>query len=156
MSDADRDRADAASLPDNDIIAILLRQHADIRDMMARVLDSEGTSRQKRFAELKDFITAHEKAEQAVLRPVTRGTAGPDVTDERMREEAEAEKVLTHLEHLDASSDTFVDEFASFEKAVSDHAEAEEHQEFPSVRGGRSPAERVELGKAFLQNMRTG
>jgi hemerythrin superfamily protein len=156
MSDAKRDRDEAATLPDNDILAILLRQHADIREMMARVLEGDGPSRRKRFAELQDFLVAHEKAEQEILRPVTRGTAGPDVTDARMREETEAAGVLTHLQHLDVDSDAFVEDFAAFEKAVTMHAEAEEHEEFPSVRAGRSPAERVELGQAFLQTMRSG
>lgn len=154
MNDEERDRALSATLPDDDVVAIVLRQHADIREMMARVLTHDGTRRQKTFAELKDFLVGHEKAEQAVIHPVTRATAGPDVADARMREEAEADQVMAHLEHLDVNSDTFADEFAEFERAVIRHAEAEEHEELPALRGGRSPQERIEMGRSFLQEMR--
>ncbi len=107
MSDSERD-SEYAALPDDDVVAIVLRQHADIREMMVRVLEHDGSRRQKSFAELKGFITAHEKAEQAVIRPATRGTAGPDVTDARLREEAQAEQLIAHLEHLDVNGDTFI------------------------------------------------
>ncbi len=34
------------------------------------------------------------------------------------------------------------------------HAEAEEHEELPTLRGGRSPQERIEMGRAFLEEVR--
>ena len=35
MSDPDRDRAPAAAFPRDDVISVLHRQHADIRDALA-------------------------------------------------------------------------------------------------------------------------
>ena len=45
MSDAAHDRAEAATLPDDDVVAVVLRQHAMIRDLMAKVEHTAGQAR---------------------------------------------------------------------------------------------------------------
>ena len=151
MSDAQQDRDQADALPAGDIIGVLYRQHADVRDLMAQIAKAEGDTRQNGFDKLKTMLKAHETAEQKILRPVTRETAGVQETDQRNQEEAKADQVLAELGSLDAAGPDFAAKFADFTKAVSDHAEAEEHQEFPTVLASRSIVERIQLGKAFLE-----
>ena len=150
MNDADRDRAQAARLPDKDVIAVLYRQHADIRDLMSTVKSATGADRAHAFDRLKVLLIAHEHAEAALVRPVTRRTAGPLVAEARALEEHHADEALAQLAELDMDSAAFDVQFTQFEKAVSEHAEGEETAEFPALRTGCSPQERLQIGAEFL------
>ncbi len=72
------------------------------------------------------------------------------VADVRNAEENEANEVIAALSELDVDSPEFDEKFAEFKQAVSDHAEAEEKQEFPTIQSGRSASERKNLGDDFL------
>jgi hemerythrin superfamily protein len=133
MGDAAEDRAQAAELPEGDVVRVLLEQHARIRELFADVKSAEGEHKQHAFDELRALLAVHETAEEMVLRPVTAKTAGQSVVDARNHEEAEANEVLKDLEKLDVGSSDFDQMLADFERAVDDHAEAEESEEFPTV-----------------------
>jgi len=133
MGDATEDRAKAAELPEGDVIRVLLEQHARIRDLFDDVTGADGEHKQHAFDELRALLAVHETAEEMVLRPVTAKTAGQEVVDARNKEESEANEVLKELEKLDVSSADFDQKLAAFQKAVDDHAEAEESQEFPAI-----------------------
>ena len=49
MSDQDHDRAEAAQLPEGDLVAILLTQHATVRDLLEQVSGSSGQDRKQAF-----------------------------------------------------------------------------------------------------------
>jgi hemerythrin superfamily protein len=150
MGNADEDRAEAAKYPQGDLLAILYTQHAQVTDVMDQIEASSGATRKSLFEKLTTTLKAHETAEESVVRPVTRETAGDDVAAARNAEEDEANEVIASLSKLDVDSDDFVTQFAEFKLAVSDHAEAEEHEEFPTIEAGRTADERRELGAKFL------
>jgi hemerythrin superfamily protein len=150
MGDANEDRAKAAKLPEGDLLRILLTQHASVKDMLDQVEEASGAKRKKLFEQLTTTLKAHETAEESVVRPVTKETAGDAVADARNAEESEANEIIAALSRLDIDSVEFDDQFAEFKQAVSDHAEAEETQEFPTIQSGRSVAERKQLGDEFL------
>jgi hypothetical protein len=133
MGDAAEDRAQAAELPEGDVVRVLLEQHARIRELFADVKTAEGEHKRHAFDELRALLAVHETAEEMVLRPVTAKTAGQSVVDARNQEEAEANEVLKNLEKLDVDSADFDQMLDDFESAVDDHAEAEESEEFPTV-----------------------
>lgn len=135
-------------LPDDDVIAILRAQHARIRELLAGVEAGRGERRRHAFDELRALLAVHETAEEMVLRPVTRRTAGPAVVDLRNREEAAATKALADLERLDVDSAAFDEKFETLAQAVSAHAELEEREEFPSVLSECSARARRRLGRA--------
>jgi hemerythrin superfamily protein len=147
MSDAVEDRAKAAQLPEGDVIRILLEQHARIRELFSQVSAARGDQRTQLFHELRALLAVHETAEEMVLRPATRKTAGEEVADARMQEEAEANQVLAELEKLDLESPDFEQKFAAFEQAVSDHAESEESEEFPAILSGCDQDTRASMGR---------
>lgn len=147
MSEAAEDRARAAELPEGDIIRTLLEQHARIRDLFADIKSAEGEHKQQAFDELRALLAVHETAEEMVLRPVSRKAAGESVADARNHEEEEANRVLAELEGMDVGTAEFDRMFAEFEQSVSDHAEAEENEEFPQVLADCSVDERAKLGK---------
>lgn len=153
MGDAAEDRRKAAELPQGDVVRVLLEQHARIRDLFAEVKAEIGDHKQHAFDELRALLAVHETAEEMVLRPVTSkadGGEGKRIADSRNNEEAKANEVLKDLEGLDVASAEFKAKFASLEKAVDEHAEAEENEEFPLVLAHCDEEQRHKLGKHVL------
>jgi hemerythrin superfamily protein len=145
------DRQQAATLPEGDVIRILLEQHALIRELFGRVKAAvDPTQRQQSFDELRALLAVHETAEEMVLRPSSRKAAGDRVVDARNQEEAEATKVLADLETMDVDSPQFLEHLADFEQSVTDHAEAEEKEEFPQVLASVSEEQRNTMGRALV------
>jgi hemerythrin superfamily protein len=151
MGDAQEDRTKAAQLPEGDVIRILLEQHARIRDLFAHVTSAEGEHKQHAFDELRALLAVHETAEEMILRPVTKKANGKSVADARNHEEAEANEVLQKLEKMDVASSDFDTSLASFQKSVDEHAENEEHEEFPLILSNCDEDERQKMGKQILR-----
>ncbi|SFC33482.1 Hemerythrin HHE cation binding domain-containing protein [Nocardioides terrae] len=147
MGDAAEDRAKAAELPEGDVIAVLLEQHAQIKDLFAEVKRANGPDKKEKFDALRALLAVHETAEELVLRPVSAELAGQDVVDARNREEADANAVLADLEGMDVESPEFDIRLEAFRKAVDEHAEAEEKDEFPEILAGCDEERRRDLGR---------
>ncbi|MFF3753236.1 hemerythrin domain-containing protein [Streptomyces sp. NPDC002018] len=150
MNEADMERAQAAEMPEDDVVAILLRQHARIRDLFAEVKNAQGEVKQQAFDELRALLAVHETAEEMIVRPVAKETAGKAEADARNQEEKEANKVLAQLEKMDVTDAQFDARLAEFERAVIEHATHEEREEFPAVRGGRSEDQLRDMGRRLL------
>jgi hemerythrin superfamily protein len=147
VGEAAEDRAKAAELPEGDVVRVLLEQHARIRELFEDVKTAEGVHKQHAFDELRALLAVHETAEEMVLRPVTKKTAGDEVAEARNDEEAEANEVLAELEKLDVGSTEFDSRLTEFEKAVDEHAEAEESQEFPAILSQCEEDQRQTMGR---------
>jgi hemerythrin superfamily protein len=147
MGDAAEDRAKAAELPEGDAIRILLEQHARIRELFDAVSSGGHEAKSRTFDELRALLAVHETAEEMVLRPVSRDTAGEAVAEARMHEEADAAKVLAELEKMDADSPDFDQTLHALRTAVYDHAEREETEEFPAILRECDEARRASMGK---------
>jgi hypothetical protein len=149
MSDLTGSAAEAVEQPQGDILAILLEQHARIRELFTHVKGAEGEHKQQTFDELRALLAVHETAEEMVLRPVSSKDAGSEVADARNREEEQATRLLNDLEQKDASSAEFDRMFADLERAVLEHAEHEEREEFPPVRAQEDQDRLISMGKAL-------
>jgi hemerythrin superfamily protein len=147
MSSATAERTQAARLPDGDVVAVLLTQHARIRDLFGTVREARGDRRQEAFDELRALLAVHEVAEELVVRPVARRSAGEREADARNHEEAEAAEVLKRLEGMDIDSDGFARTLAEFEQAVGDHADHEESEEFPALMRDCTQERRQAMGE---------
>jgi len=147
MGDPLDDRAPAATLPEGDVIGILLEQHARVRELFEDVRGSAGDERREHFNELRALLAVHETAEQIVLRPNTAERVNARLADARIEEEVEATKALAELEELDVNSPAFAASFAQFEKSVTEHAEAEENEEFPAIVNDYTVEERQRMGR---------
>jgi Hemerythrin HHE cation binding domain len=143
---SEEERTAAARLPDGDVVALLLEQHARIRDLFTETSQATGTNRQRAFDELRALLAVHEAAEELIVRPVAKKAAGPDEADARNTEEKEASEVLKKLEGMDVASPGFASVLAEFERAVSAHAEHEEREEFPAIVAQCPPDQRQSMG----------
>jgi hypothetical protein len=146
MSAADEMDA-AATLPDGDVVALLLEQHARIRGLFARIALSAGEEKKQAFDELRALLAVHEAAEELILRPVAKKTAGEQEAEARNAEEKEASRILKELEGMDVAGPEFESAIAEFEQAVSDHAEHEEREEFPAIVAQCTADQRHSMGE---------
>jgi Hemerythrin HHE cation binding domain len=151
MDQADDERAQAGSLAAGGVISILLGQHATIRDSFAAVRAASGQQRQELFDQLRELLAVHEGGEEMVLRPVSRLSAGDEVTAALNHEEGQAAHVLAELEKMDVSSAEFATKLADLERAVSEHADHEELEEFPIVQAAHTDDELRALGDKLLK-----
>ena len=115
-----------------DVVTFLLEQHATIRGLFAEVEAAAPADRGKPFTRLRQLLAVHETAEEMVVHPQVRATAGgAAVADARVDEERSAKKVLATVEDLRVDDPEFPARFAELRAAVLAHAEAEEREEFP-------------------------
>ena len=151
MGSAHSERDAAARLPDGDIVALLLEQHARIRELFANVEAEAGEARKAAFDALRALLAVHEVAEEMVVRPVVREFVGEQETTARDREEAAAAEVLKQLEGLDAGSPEFQEMIGGLKHSVSEHADAEESQEFPALVEQCTQERRLQMGKRLQE-----
>lgn len=149
MKDPTGAAAEAINQPEGDVITVLLEQHERIRRLFSQVKRSKGEQKQQTYDELRALLAAHETAEEMILRPVSSKDAGAKVAEARNQEEAEATRLLTGLEKMDTASPAFDAAFGELEKAVLDHAEHEEREEFPPVRAGEEEGRLMSMGEAL-------
>lgn len=127
-----------------DVVAVLERQHADVRDMFAS-LRSEPDA--ESFAVVVRLLTAHETAEELVVYPVVRSDVpdGAALADARLEEERAAREQLAELESIGVGHPAFPELFGRFADDVLRHATNEERQVFPLLRQELSEQRRFEM-----------
>ena len=93
----------------------------------------------------------HEVAEEVVVYPLIRKEPpdGEREADARIKEQSEAEQMISDMEKLDATSSEFVQKFKGLCAAVLNHATAEEGNVFPLLRALERSEERRELGARY-------
>jgi hemerythrin superfamily protein len=148
----DDGRRSIVSDSSNDIVDVLLDQHAQIRGLLEEVSTAVGAqARRGPFEALVRLLAVHEAAEEQVLHPVARLRLpeGDQVADARIAEEEESKRLLAQLERLGTDHDDFGARFARLRELVLLHARNEEREEFPGVREHYSEQDRRTLGDAF-------
>lgn len=120
-----------------DVVTLLLEQHQQIRELFAAVRTSSGREQQESFERLRRLLAVHETAEELITHPWVRLTeGGNDVVDARLEEETESKKLLAAIDGMKVTDPGFAAGLAALEKAVLDHAAAEEREEFPLLQAG--------------------
>jgi hemerythrin superfamily protein len=121
---------------DTDVVALLMRQHGDIRNLFDEVERTTGDERRAAFRRLVHLMAVHETAEEEVVHPFTRRSVpdGEKVAEERLREEREAKELLSRLDGMDVDDPEFLPELQALRLDVMAHARAEERYEFNHIR----------------------
>lgn len=119
-----------------DVVALLMRQHGDIRNLFDRVEKSTGDERRDSFRELVRLLAVHETAEEEVLHPFARKAfpGGEQIVEERLAEEKEAKELLSRLDGMDTDDPKFMTELTTLRTEVMKHARSEERYEFIHLR----------------------
>jgi hemerythrin superfamily protein len=137
--------------PQDDVVALLLAQHARIEELFVLAAGAEGEPKRDAFDELVRLLAVHETAEEEVVHPLARtlpSAGGDDMVAERLAEERQAKEMLTELIKGGVQAEGFDKALLLLRDAVLQHARHEERYEFPHLRQ-HVPAERlVALGAA--------
>jgi len=119
---------------EQDVVDLLLEQHEQIKSLFTEVKTAHGDAKRDAFRQLVRLLAVHEAAEEQVVHPAARDSAGDDVVRARLHEEHESKKVLSALHDLGTDAPDFDSRFAAFERRVLDHAAHEEQEEFSQLR----------------------
>jgi hemerythrin superfamily protein len=144
------DTSPAQTQATDDVIDLLLRQHAQIRDLFALVESSSGDERRDAFEQLVRLLSVHETAEEEIVHPTARRTlpGGEGIVDDRLKEEREAKELLSELDGMDPEDPRFLRMLDKLRLDVLTHARSEERYEFERLRDQFSDAQRRALAAA--------
>ncbi|MDQ0701122.1 hemerythrin domain-containing protein [Streptomyces sp. W4I9-2] len=146
---AQAEQSDAPPADDNDVVAMLMRQHGDIRNLFDEVEDSSGDARRDAFRRLVRLLAVHETAEEEVVHPFARRSfpGGEQVVRERLQEEKAAKETLADLDSLDTDDPTFMPQLMKLRRDVQHHARAEERYEFTHIRRSTDSARLASMAR---------
>ncbi|WP_151475565.1 hemerythrin domain-containing protein [Streptomyces albicerus] len=151
MSELHTPQAGEDAALDDDVVALLMRQHGDIRNLFDEVEAGSGDERQEAFRRLVRLLAVHETAEEEVVHPFVRRnvTAGDDIVDERLREERSAKETLSALDGMDTKDPKFMPQLLALRTEVQEHARAEERYEFIHIRRSADTSTLASLAKGI-------
>ncbi|OKJ95181.1 hemerythrin [Streptomyces sp. CB03234] len=135
---------------DDDVVALLMRQHGDIRNLLDDVEHAEGDERREAFRRLVRLLAVHETAEEEVVHPFARRSlpGGEQVVDERLAEERAAKETLAALDDMDTDDPKFLPRLQALRADVQAHARAEERYEFIHIRRSTDAAGLAAMARA--------
>jgi hemerythrin superfamily protein len=134
-----------------DIVDLLSHDHEEAKQLLEKIMTAQPSAREDQFWELVPALVRHEVAEEIVVYPTIRSDApdGDAEVEPRLKEQQEAEQMLSAMEKLDPAGAEFAQKLAGLQKDVLAHAEAEEHNIFPLLRALEPATARAELGARY-------
>jgi hemerythrin superfamily protein len=134
-----------------DLIDILVTDHREVETMFAELETGAGDPEHRK--RLSDVVIAelvrHSVAEEMYLYPTARKALpdGDQLADHEISEHAEAEKLMTVLDGLDATDPAFEATLTRLMAAIRHHVGDEESDLFPRLRQACSPDDLHDLGR---------
>lgn len=137
--------------PDKDVVALLIQQHGQIRNLFDEVEKTKGDDRRDAFHRLVKMLAVHETAEEQVVHPYVRRAVkdGDRVVADRLDEERKAKEALSRLETMDVEDSAFLPALLELRTDVMKHARAEERYEFTQLRRLNDPKKLQSMAKAL-------
>ncbi|WP_171109526.1 MULTISPECIES: hemerythrin domain-containing protein [Streptomyces] len=150
MSELHTPQAGADRAKDVDVVALLMRQHGDIRNLFDEVEQSQGEARRDAFRRLVRLLAVHETAEEEVVHPFARRalSGGEQVVEDRLAEERAAKETLAELDDMDTDDPQFLPRLRALRTDVQEHARAEERYEFAHIRRSTDVTNLAAMAKA--------
>ncbi|MEW2078597.1 hemerythrin domain-containing protein [Streptomyces sp. NPDC012403] len=151
MSDLHTPHAGDDRARDDDVVALLMRQHGDIRNLFDEVEATTGDERRDAFRRLVRLLAVHETAEEEVVHPFVRRAVpgGEQVVEDRLTEEREAKETLAALDEMDTDDPEFLPQLMRLRTDVQMHARAEERYEFTHIRRNAGATNLAAMAKAI-------
>ncbi|WP_413803525.1 hemerythrin domain-containing protein [Streptomyces iranensis] len=142
-------RSDTVGVQD-DVVALLTRQHGDIRNLFDEVERATGAERQDAFRRLVRLLAVHETAEEEIVHPVARRSfdGGEQMVEDRLREEKQAKEKLGRLDEMGAEDPQFLPMLLQLRTEVMEHARSEERYEFAQLRRRTDPGQLATMANA--------
>ncbi|MEU0913361.1 MULTISPECIES: hemerythrin domain-containing protein [Streptomyces] len=150
MSELETPQAGDDRSRDDDVVALLMRQHGDIRNLFDEVEATSGEERRDAFRRLVRLLAVHETAEEEVVHPFVRRSVagGQEIVEDRLKEEREAKEMLATLDDMDPDGPDFLPKLIELRRDVQMHARAEERYEFIHIRRSTDVTDLAAMAKA--------
>jgi hemerythrin superfamily protein len=128
---------------EQDVVALLLEQHGQIKKLFTQVAAAHGEQKRRLFEDLVRLLAVHESAEEEVVHPIARRKIddGDNIVRGRLGEENEAKHALADLYDLGVDHPDFDNRLQMLASAVIRHATNEETEEFTRLREVLQPDE---------------
>ncbi|GGT41000.1 hemerythrin domain-containing protein [Streptomyces althioticus] len=151
MSELETPQAGDDRSRDDDVVALLMRQHGDIRNLFDEVEATSGEERRDAFRRLVRLLAVHETAEEEVVHPFVRRSVagGQEIVEDRLKEEREAKEMLATLDDMDPDGPDFLPKLIELGRDVQMHARAEERYEFIHIRRSTDVTDLAAMAKAI-------
>ncbi|CAL9332522.1 hemerythrin domain-containing protein [Streptomyces althioticus] len=151
MSELETPQAGDDRSRDDDVVALLMRQHGDIRNLFDEVEATSGEERRDAFRRLVRLLAVHETAEEEVVHPFVRRSVagGQEIVEDRLKEEREAKEMLATLDDMDPDGPDFLPKLIELRRDVQMHARAEERYEFIHIRRSTDVTDLAAMAKAI-------
>jgi hemerythrin superfamily protein len=141
--------------PDRDAIDLLLADHEEIKDLLARLVQSDSTGGDDVIERLKALLTVHNATEENLVYPAVHTLAQRPMHARTLyHQQDDAEVAFWELGNLEPGDDEFLRKAADFRDAVLAHIRQEEEHEFPHLREALAPEDAEQLSEevaAFRQ-----
>ncbi|QJB70293.1 hemerythrin domain-containing protein [Parasphingorhabdus halotolerans] len=136
----------------SDIFTRLKQDHDRHREMLARVADTSGDSKERReaFEQLRIDVSAHANAEEQSL--YAEMLSRPDLQDKgrhSVAEHKEADDIFEELSEKPFDDTGWLTRFKTLKHELEHHMEEEENDIFPPAKEGLSDQRAGELLKIF-------
>jgi hemerythrin superfamily protein len=137
-------------MPD-DIVAKLLKDHQEVKQMFTRMEQGGTAKAREMFWDLTNELVRHEVAEEEIVYPEVRKSIpnGDALADARIKEQSEAEELLKKMEKAGSDDAGFPADFEKLRKAVLEHAEKEEQLVFEPMRSSIDSDRLATLGERY-------
>jgi hemerythrin superfamily protein len=121
---------------DDDVIALLTRQHQEIRALFEELESATKDGERKgSFRRLVRLLAVHETAEEELVHPAARlAERGDTIVDARLGEEHSLKELLSTLDRMGPAAEGFDTLLIQLREDVLAHAAHEEREEFPRIR----------------------
>ncbi len=134
-----------------DVIALLHRQHREIRRLFTDLETAHGDQRRELFRNLVRLLSVHETAEEEVVHPEVRRLRDAEaVVEARIGEEHRAKQLLSTLDEIGPDAEGFDTLLQQLRDDVLAHAEHEEREELPLLAKAINP-ERLQTMAATVR-----
>jgi hypothetical protein len=134
-----------------DVIALLHRQHQQIRQLFTDLDSAPADQRGELFRSLVRLLAVHETVEEEVVHPEVRRLKDAEaVVQARIGEERRAKRLLSTLDEIGPDAEGFDTLLLQLRDDVLAHAKHEEQEELPLLRGAVNP-ERLQTMAATVR-----
>ena len=129
----------ATSASKTDAIALLKKDHADVKALFAEYKklcesDADGAAKQAVAMDICTQLTAHATAEEEIFYPAARAEQTDDLLDEAEVEHASAKDLIAQIEAMQPDDDLYDAKVTVLGEYIDHHVKEEEGELFPKAR----------------------
>jgi hemerythrin superfamily protein len=135
-----------------DVLTLLKRDHADVKDLFKRIEHAKGSRARETWEEISTKLTLHEELEETHFYPkLKEEEAARDLVLESYQEHHVLDLLIEEISPLTPDDEAWEPKLKVLQENVEHHIKEEEEELFPKVRKIWSTDRRAEIGETMLR-----